>query len=307
MDYFVDDNKPKFVIEYCHVHGKSNKSESDVETSEGMDNDAYSCWLISVVQALRASPSFRVLFSPSSHERNSIKKELFHLFDIVEGRHGEKQRLVKYDEIRNFKKHLIKEGLEAKMNDGFLEEPFLKFLLKKLHAREFEYSHLGKLKNATILNIPLKKEKKQRQLQTFITDQKVTFRSKSKTPEFLPIYLDRPQFEHKYDKDDIVTEFARTPVVPNGQLEIVVGNTGEKAKYRLVSVVIGRDSIEHAYCYVVERDSNGDPVWVEYNDHKVLIHTDPETKKRNKSSNLTPLVDACKHAGILIYQFIGFT
>lgn len=299
MDYFTAHDKSEII----YYHGKSEKG---VDTSEGMWNDASSCWMISVLQALRASPSFRVLFRPSSHESNAIKKELFHLFDIVEGRHGEKQRRVNEEEIRRFKRLLIKDGLKVGMNDGFFEEPFLKFLLKKLHARQIAYSSHGKDKEAYILNIPLKKEKKSRQLQTLIHEQGVSFPSKRKTPEFLPINLDRPEIQKKYDKHDIVTEFARTPVAPNSLLEIPVGSDGSKAAYRLVSIAIGRDSIEHAYSYLVERDREGNVVWVEYNDEKVLLHPEPETKKRSRSSNLTPLQDACKHASILIYQFIGF-
>jgi hypothetical protein len=38
----------------------------------------------------------------------------------------------------------------------------------------------------------------------------------------------------------------------------------------------------------------------------VFLHTKPYKEKRRTKSKLSPFEDACKHAGILIYQFTGY-
>ena len=55
----------------------SSSSGSDSE-SEGMTNHGEaSCWLTSVIQAIRASDAFRKQFAPQSNSQNAVKKELF--------------------------------------------------------------------------------------------------------------------------------------------------------------------------------------------------------------------------------------
>lgn len=190
------------------------------------------------------------------------------------------------------------------MDRGFLEKPFLRFLLKNFAAKpvEYLYTSSAKKKKETILSIPLINTLEQRSLQELIQKQKITFAGKTKAPKFLPVYLSRPIEKRYNDKRDQPGEASRTPVAPSNTLEIPIAKNMGYARYKLVSIVIGRDSIKHAYSYVLEKGA-----WVEYNDSRVIIHKDPETKKRSKNSKLTPFEDACKHSQILVYEFTGYT
>src|SRR5262249_1533639 len=149
------------------------------------------CWMISVIQALRGSEVFRREFAPTTHEKDTLKAELFTLFDIAEGKNGSERRPVRQDEIRSFKRLAIDEGLKAPMNGAFLERPFLQFLLQKIGAApvEYYYSRKKKKQKETLFTVPLRSSKKTRSLQSLIKDDKVTL---LKAPKFLPIYLDRP-------------------------------------------------------------------------------------------------------------------
>lgn len=288
------------------AHSRSNSSANT--SSEGMVNYSNSCWMIAVLQALRASPSFRLLLAPTYSEQNQLKEKLFQLFAIVEGKNGQRKRPVSHEEIRLFKALLIKEGLPVTMNSGYFEEPFLQFLLKKLNPPtiDYHYSSSHKEKSEHILTLPLKESSSSRQLQTLVQARKIAFKTSHNVPEFLPLYLDRPLIKKRDEHGHSVHEFSRVSIVPSTQLIIPVKREGRKAKFSLVSIVIGRDSAEHAYCYTIERDIEGRMIWVEYDDQKVLTHPYPDNVKRRPNSNQTPFQDACKHAGILIYQFIGY-
>lgn len=281
-------------------HGASSET-----SSENMTNDSYSCWMISVIQALRGSDTFRKEFAPVKNEKNTLKKKLFELFDISEGKNGKKRRAVSRSEIRKFKRLVIKEGLNAPMDRGYFEKPFLKFLLQKLDTKLVEYTYGSKKTKhrETIFTIPLDKSDKPRSLQTLINKDKVAFLSKSKTPKFLPIYLSRPLEKREYGHKS-QSEASRTPVTLSYTIEIPVAD-GSKARYRLVSVVIGRDSAAHAYSYVFEKDAKNKPIWVEYNED-IRIHKDPETKKRRTNSNHTPYDDVVKHGLLFMYEFTGY-
>jgi hypothetical protein len=306
-EYYCQDGR----YQIAHAAAKpslGSKSQSSVTISEGMTNHSSSCWMICVLQALRASPSFRILFAPQPQDPNIIKHELFHIFDIVEGRNGQKKRQLRDEETRKFKELLIREGLPAKMDKGFLEEPFLLFLLKKLGMPNIEYRYgtSGKAKKEKILKMPLQEATEPRQLHTLMKERKIAFTSTKNVPEFLPIHLDRPEIQKSIGKGRYTTEFSRVPIVPSPALSVPVGKDGKMAQFRLVSIVIGRDSRAHAYSYTVEHDAMGREVWVEYNDSDVRIHSYPDSVKRRPTSNQTPLQDACKHAPVLIYQFIGY-
>jgi Ubiquitin carboxyl-terminal hydrolase len=293
-----------YVYYYDHIktdkvlHGDSGSS------SEGMTNDRYSCWMISVIQALRGSEVFRKEFDPQKRDKNALKDKLFTLFDISEGKNGEERRPVREEEIRSFKRLAIETGLKAPMNGAFLEKPFLQFLLQKIGAEpiEYYYSRKKKKQQETIFTIPLKNSDKRRSLQSLVTDNKVTFHSKAKTPQFLPVYLDRPLERHTTSENKTKLEFSRTPVTPSYTLEIPIAKDGGLARYRLVSIVVGRDSSGHAYSYVFEKDDDNTTIWVEYNDSDVRKHLEPETKKRRAKSNLTPYDDVVKHGLIFIYE-----
>ncbi len=289
----------KHQTEQVYYHDRNAAARGTSESgSEGMTNDASSCWMISVIQALRASEAFRKEFTPTAHEKNSLKKELFILFDIAEGKNGHKRRPVTPKEIRSYKRQAIDRGLPARMDHGFLEKPFLRFLLKNFDAApvEYLYTSSSRKKRETILSIPVTPDTKKSSLQELVENQKITFPGKAKAPIFLPIYLKR----------SIIKNIATTAaVIPSSSLEIPIKNSKAKARYSLVSIVIGRDSMKHAYSYVFEKDTQGKKVWVEYNDSKVVIHKSPETKKRTSKSKHTPFEDACKHGVILVYDFIG--
>lgn len=301
MYFLIDHDSNKIVNEYhCKTERyKVHQSKNSVTTSEGMTNHSSSCWMISVLQALRASPSFRLLYAPQPGQSNTLKRELFHLFDVVEGRNGEKKRRATEVETRQFRNLLRQYGLPIKDDRGYLEEPFLQFLLKQLGATKVEYlSHASRRENRElIMNLPLQETKEPRQLQTIMQERKISFSSLQKVPEFLPIYLNRPRVHR---------EASRVPLIPSPILILPAGSEGKKAQYRLVSVVVGRDTHSHAYCYTIERDAAGNMVWVEYNDSNVIIHNKFDTEKRRSTSNQTPFQDACRHALILIYQFVGY-
>ena len=280
--------QPKTEIVYYHnakprvLHGSSS-SESD---SEGMHNDSTSCWMISVIQALRGSDAFRKEYAPKSSDKNALKTELFKMFDISEGNNGESRRRVPRKAVRNYKRLAIDSGLKAKMDRGYLEEPFLRFLLKKIDAKPIEY-FVGKTpKKETMLRIHLKATETLKELQDHFTQEKISFGSKA--PRFLPI---------------TISGRSKAKIAPSSTLKIA--KKGGKATYKLVSIVIGRDSIQHAYSYVLEKAAKGKTIWVEYNDDKVAIHKDPKAKLRRKTSKRTPFDDACKNAEILIYDRQG--
>jgi len=314
LDNTIDYRKHQTEIVYLHkqsnnriLHQASSESSSESE-SEGMTNDASSCWMISVIQALRGSSVFRSEHAPEHNEKNILKKELFTLFDISEGKNHQKRRPVKPQEIREFKRLVIKHGLRAKMDHGFFEIPFLLFLLKKFDANPIEYLKSdSKTKKELVMSIPLTNTSKSRSFQAEIKKQKISFINKSKVPKFLPVYLDRPIEKHSYSKKDVSEEASRTPLDPSSTIEIPLADKSSKARYKLTSVVIGRDSIGHAYSYVVEKDAKGKIVWVQYNDSKVIIHESPQTKKKSKNSNLTPVEDASKHGVLLLYEFSGYS
>ena len=285
------------------LHGSSSKA-----SSEGMTNDRSSCWMISVIQALRGSSAFRKEFAPLQSENNVLKSELFSLFDIAEGKNGQRRRPVRHDEIRGFKRLAIDEGLETEMDKAFLEQPFLKFLLQKLDADpvEYYYSKRQIKQKKTIFAVSPQISEKTRTLQSLIKNDKITFINKSKTPKFLPVYLNRPLERRYYGENKSRLEFSRTPVSPSCVLDIPLAKNEGRARYSLVSIIIGRDSSGHAYSYVFEKDPKGKSIWVEYNDANVIVHNEPETKKRRKDSNHTPFEDATKHSLILIYEFVEF-
>ncbi len=311
----IDYKRHQTEIVYFHkrsngriLHEASSDASSESE-SEGMTNDASSCWMISVIQALRGSSVFRNEYAPEHNEMNILKKELFTLFDISEGKNHQKRRPVKPQEIREFKRLVINQGLRAKMDHGFFENPFLLFLLKKFDAKPIEYHHKSssKTKKELVMSLPLTNTSKSRSFQAEIKEQKIAFANKSKVPKFLPVYLDRPIEKHYYSKKDVSKEASRTPVDPSSTIKIPLADKSGQARYKLTSVVIGRDSIGHAYSYVIEKDSKGKIVWVQYNDSKVTIHELPETKKKSKNSNLTPVEDASKHGVLLLYEFSGYS
>lgn len=277
MDYFalteIDYNKPRSEIVYYH-----DASES---SGEGMVNDSKNCWMICVIQALRGSSVFRDVYTPKDNEQNSLKKELFGLFDISEGNNGQKRRTVKADEIRRIKKLIVKEGLAANTSDGYHEEPFLRFLLKKLGAKPIEYAAGPKAakKKQTILTIAFSEQKELRSVQNLLESKKIAFGSKNKAPKFLPIFLDRPHITRIDENNKKRKEASRTPIIPSYEITVPILHSKAKARYRLASMTVGRDSYGHVYTYVIEKDNKGKLIWVEYNDKKVTLHKEPETKK----------------------------
>ncbi len=275
----------KSEIVYYHTRGASS---SDETSSEGMTNKSSACWMISVIQALRSSSVFREEFMPKKGENNTLKKELFLLFDIGEGKNGQKRRKLKAEEVQDYQRLLIKNGLKVKMDRGYHEEPFLRFLLDKIGAKsiEYRYGSSNKKKSEKLLTLAVKDSSDESSIQSLIDDRKITF-SKS-SPKFLPIFLDRPVKKG--------SGASRAKVVPSETISV------SKTKYKLIAMVVGRDSSEHVYTYVPEVTKKKKAVWVEYNDEKVVIHESPKTKKRTKGGVHTPYDDACKHATILIYE-----
>lgn len=282
-----DYQKPK--TEIVRYHG-AKESETD---SEGMTNKNSSCWMISVMQALRASNVFTKEFQPAKDEKDKIRKDLFHLFDIVAGNNGQKKRALKAKEVEDFRELVRKAGLPVKKSGGYSEVKFITFLLKHLNAKPIEYYKDSNKQKDPLFIVRPTESTKQRSLEAVIKQNKLSFATKDKAPKFLPIQMKRPLFKGENN----IYEASRTPVEPSTTLRIPVSQDGSSVEYKLVSIVIARDSVSHSYSYVLEKKG-----WVEYNNHKAVLHTSPKTKKRTKEAVHTPYEDACKHSEILIYE-----
>ncbi len=295
----IDTNKNKTEIVYTTesrykpVRGakKSKKAESESE-SEGMTNHAEaSCWLTSVIQSIRASSAFRSEFAPKKDEKNEIKKDLFAIFNIAEGKNGEKRKTVPERNIKNFKRLIIDEGLPAKMEDGFPQGKFLDFLLKKLKGKELEYQKGSKSKKEHMLTFTFSESLKKKSMQSFIKDEKIAFASPEKAPKFLPVFLDRPRLKSSSGKKK---GYAKTYIDPTTPLQIPILTNGKNAEYKLVSVVICTP-YWHAYTYVLEQAG-----WVLYDDDRVTLLKSPE--KKYKDLDFSAYEDACKHSVLFIYE-----
>ncbi len=274
-----------------------SKSDSGSEydsDSEGMTNHGEaSCWLTSVIQSIRASEAFRKEFAPKKDEKNAIKKELFNLFDIAEGKNGQKRRVVRSNEIKNFKRMIIDKGLPAKMDNGFHQGTFLKFLLKELKTKGVQYQEGSKNRKEQMLNIKFSESTKKKTLQEIIKDSKIAFVSEDKVPKFLPIFVDRPRLKSSSGKKKGYSLASIDPVSPLG---IPVLTNGKNVKYKLVSVVTCTP-YWHAYTYVVEKGG-----WVLYDDDRVSVLKSPTKKYRDL--DFSPYQDACMHSAILIYEAV---
>ncbi len=75
----------------------------------GIVNGGYTCYLDSVIQALRFNPAFRKLLQAPKLKANKIAQELSRLFDLLEGTNGEK-RLVTKEEINSFRRTCMQHG-----------------------------------------------------------------------------------------------------------------------------------------------------------------------------------------------------
>ncbi len=296
--YNIDSNKGRYKSDVKFQPGPRAKSKvkakSDSEfdsDSEGMTNHGEaSCWLTSVIQAIRASDAFRKEFAPKSNSQNAIKKELFKLFDIAEGKNGQKRRVVQSKEIKSFKRMVIEKGLPAKMDDGFHQGTFLKFLLKQLNSKTIEYQEGSTNNKKQMLNIKFSESTKKKSLQSIIKDSKIAFVSEDKVPKFLPVFLDRPKTKNKKGKK----VYSVASIDPTTPLSIPVLQNGKTIKYKLVSVVTCTP-YWHAYAYVVEKKG-----WVLYNDDEVTVLKSPTRKYSNL--DYSPYEDACMHSAIFIYE-----
>lgn len=304
-----DKPPPSYHERSIHQYQSDSDESSSVEVvARGIANYGGSCWMDCVIQALRASPSFRTLFAPSFEEKSSsLRSELFRLFSIIEGQSGYAKRDLKNQETKSFRKLVVEEGLPVGMHGGYLEIPFMNFLLKKLNIPKIEYHYSAKkrVSKERLLTVPVAESKQPKKLQNLIKNRKIAFESSHKTPQFLPLHLDRPGLLKKGKNGSKFEELSRVSVIPTSTLEINVGKN-KKARYQLVSIVIGRDSKNHAYTYCINHDIQGNELWVEYNDLEVVIHPKPYTDKRRSKSRLTPFEDACKHGGLFIYEFAGY-
>ena len=153
-----------------------------------------------------------------------------------------------------------------------------------------EYESSSKKKKEMLFNIKVIDSTKRKSVQDIVNSEKTVFGANP--PRFLPIYVDRPRIKDEHgDK-----WYSRAVIIPSEKLDVPVKG-GKTAHYKLVSIVICRDSTWHAYTYVPEKSG-----WVEYEDGRVIIHKSPETKLRGKNKSHTPHEDACKHSTILIYE-----
>ncbi len=290
-------NKTEYVYttenRYRPTRGAKKTKKSQVESeSEGMTNHGEaSCWLTSVIQSIRASAAFKAEFAPKKDEKNEIKKDLFAIFNVAEGKNGEKRKTVSEKTIKNFKRLLIDEGLPAKMDDGYPQGKFLSFLLKKIKAKEIEYQKGSKNKKEQMLTITFSESLKKKSMQSFIKDEKIAFASPEKAPKFLPIFIDRPRLKSSSGKKK---GYAKASIDPTTPLTIPVLTNGKNVEYKLVSVVICTP-YWHAYTYVLEQAG-----WVLYDDDRVSLLKSPE--KKYKDLDFSAYEDACKHSVLFIYE-----
>lgn len=100
------------------------------------------------------------------------------------------------------------------------------------------------------------------------TTQKLEFPADSHRPEFLSFQVKR----YEYPAGEAVKLFKRIGISP--EIEIGIEGQTEMAKYRLNAVSIHSGSSPrsgHYYTYV-RQIVDGKPVWIEYNDSRVIMH-----------------------------------
>lgn len=122
-----------------------DKDEPCVNTNllgANFENGVNCCYIISVLQALRLSPTFRRRIRARSLRSNPIAQEIKKLYNIVEGKGGEKKRQVTSEEINQFRKTMIDCNFEiATENDDptCQEDPsnVCQFILEAVGLKSF--------------------------------------------------------------------------------------------------------------------------------------------------------------------------
>lgn len=115
-----------------------------VKFGAGIPNGSNCCFMASVVQALRVSPSFRQRLLSSDLRHRPVVQELRKIYDIIEGRPNHPKRALTDQEVIHFRQTCIESGCKLDSR-GSQEDPshFCQFLmsevgLKVIPVREFK-------------------------------------------------------------------------------------------------------------------------------------------------------------------------
>lgn len=92
----------------------TNPTQSPIETTKlgaGIPNGQNCCFLASVLQALRVSPSFRNRLKAPELKNMPVVQELRQIYSIIEGKRGVEKRNLTPSEIDHFRKTCIESGM----------------------------------------------------------------------------------------------------------------------------------------------------------------------------------------------------
>ncbi len=109
---------------------------------QGIPNGSNNCFMASGIQAFRVSPTFRKRIQEAELRQNPVIQELIHIYNILEGKKGEKQRPLTSEEINHFRRTCITAGFTCD-SDSVQEDPahFCQFLLDQVGFRFFDMKH----------------------------------------------------------------------------------------------------------------------------------------------------------------------
>lgn len=141
---------PKTSSQHCAIHRISNKlfnsfrkdtsAPSPIDTVKfgaGIANGNNCCFMASVIQALRLSPSFRARIRSADLRQSPVAQELRKIYGIIEGR-GQPKRALTGDEINAFRQVCIEAGFQ--IDNAMTQEDtshFCQFLLYQIGQKEF--------------------------------------------------------------------------------------------------------------------------------------------------------------------------
>ncbi len=117
-------------------------ANSPIETTKfgaGIPNGQNCCFMASVLQALRVSPSFRTRLKAKELKNMPVVQELRKIYDTIEGTSKETKRTLTSSEINHFRTTCIESGFQI---DSFMSQEdsshFCQFLLGQVGFEEFK-------------------------------------------------------------------------------------------------------------------------------------------------------------------------
>lgn len=120
----------------------NHSAHSPVETNKfgaGIPNGQNCCFMASVIQALRFSPSFRTRLKDQELKDMPVVQELRQIYTIIEGKRGTEKRSLTSSEINHFRNTCIESGFQI---DSYSSQEdsshFCQFLLSQVGFEQFQ-------------------------------------------------------------------------------------------------------------------------------------------------------------------------